>query len=395
MPTETTHNAWRDIRLRGFADLAPLGEAWRWLDAIPAPLAHETVGISDAAGRILAEAVTAGSDLPAADMAATDGYAVNAAETEGASAYNPLMFSLSSTGSAPCACPVAAGSALPAGCDAILDFGAVSKTGPNRLEILAPTSPGDGIAPRGSTIRAGAAALAAGRRLRPQELALLESLGVAEIAAIRHPHVALVIAGAKIGTVDALTPMLRALIARDGGLPTAPRGATLQGMIEAATADVILIAGRSSAGEDDIAAPALIAAGGTMALHGIALRPGTSSGFGALGPMPVILLPGDPPACLTAYDLLAGRLIRRLAGLSAELPYQTVSLPLGRKIVSAIGLADTVPVITTNGTATPIGTAGTSPLTAFTRADGFVVVPETLEGHAAGDTVRVYLYDPA
>ncbi|HEX7388534.1 MAG TPA: molybdopterin biosynthesis protein [Acidiphilium sp.] len=387
MSTETTHNAWQDIRLRGFADLALLAEAWHWLDATPAPLVHETIGISDAAGRILAETVTAGSDLPSADTATTDGYAVNATETEGASAYNPLVFSLSSTGSTPCACPVVAGSALPAGYDAILDFGAISQVGQNRMEILAPASPGDGVAPRASTIRAGATALAAGRRLRPQDIALLGVLGIAELRVIRRPRVALTVAGPKTGTADALTPMLRALIVRDGGQPVQANSA----------ADVILIAGRSGAGGDDIAALDLIAAGGTMTLHGIAIRPGISSGCGTLGlgPGPVILLPGDPPACLAAYDLLAGRLIRRLAGLPAELPYRAVSLPLGRKIVSMIGLADIVPVIIANGTATPAGAAGACPLTAFTRADGFVMVPETLEGHAAGDTVRIYLYDPA
>ena len=92
--------------------------------------------------------------------------------------------------------------------------------------------------------------------------------------------------------------------------------------------------------------------------------------------MPVLLLPGDPLACFAAYELLAGRLIRHIAGLSAALPYPTREIVLGRKIVSAIGLTDMVQMVVSEGVAAPIGSA--------CRASGFVVVPEAREGYREG-----------
>ncbi len=190
--------------------------------------------------------------------------------------------------------------------------------------------------------------------------------------------------------------MLRALVMRDGGLPVAARDAILAGAIAAPDeADAILVAGRSSAGEDDLAAAALVEAGGAIALHGIALRPGGSSGLGRLGTVPVLLLPGEPLACFAAYELLAGRLIRQIAGFPAGLPYPTCEFALGRKIVSAIGFTDMVQIAVRDGVAAPIGSVERGGLPPACRASGFVVVPEALEGYREGEVVCVHLYDPA
>jgi molybdopterin molybdotransferase len=275
-----------------------------------------------------------------------------------------------------------------------LEFGAVSRIGADRAEVLEPAAQGEGISARGSLIRAGTVALAAGRWLRPQDLALLAALGVARVAVLRRPLIWLAIAGPKTGGVDQLGPMLRALIARDGGVSAEGDRAGLKAAIaDAGAADVVLIAGRSGAGEDDIASLTLAEAGGALALHGIALRPGGSGGLGRLGHAPVVLLPGDPLACLAAYDMLAGRLIRRIAGLSTELPYRIDSLKLSRKIVSLIGFTDIVPVIVTDGAAAPAGSVESGHLATVCRAAGFVMVAETSEGYPAGDIVPVHLYN--
>lgn len=377
-----------DVRLTGFADRAPLAQAWVWLDAACIAPGREFLPPEDAAGRVLAADVPVQGDLPPDAVVAADGYAVRAADTEGASAYNPLSLILSEAAGAGRACRVAAGTSLPRGSDAILTFEAATCIGPETLEVLEPAVQGDGITPRGSLARSGEIALAAGRRLRPHDLALLRMLGIDQVSVRRCPRVKLVIAGPKGGQKEALGPMLRALVTRDGGMPAEARHATLAGAIAASgQAGVILVAGRSSAGEDDLAAPALVEAGGTLALHGIALRPGGSSGFGRLGAVPVLLLPGDPLGCFAAYELLAGRLIRQIAGLPVGLPYPTRELPLGRKIVSPIGFTDMVQMAVSEGVAAPIGS--------IWRTSGFVVVPQAREGHAEGEMVRVHLYDPA
>ena len=321
-----------------------------------------------------------------APWSAVDGYAVRAADTEGASAYNPLPLILSAAAGAGRAWRVVAGTILPPGSDAILTFDAATCAGPETLEVLQPAAQGDGVVPRGSLARSGAVALPAGRRLRPQDLALLRMLGIARVLVLRRPVVRLVIAGPKGAQAEALGPMLRGLVMRDGGMPAAAGGATLAGAIAASDhAGVILVAGRSAAGADDVAAAALVEAGGALALarH----RPAAGrverarASRGRAGP---------------AAAGRAARLLRRLrvAGRApdpaaspdfrSQLPHPTRELPLGRKIVSAIGFTDMVQIAVADGVAAPIGAAKGGGLPAACRAAGFVVVPETREGYARG-----------
>ena len=154
---------------------------------------------------------------------------------------------------------------------------------------------------------------------------------------------------------------------------------------------MILVAGRTGTGADDEAPPAL-AKLGELAIHGIALRPGGSTGMGLSGATPVLLLPGDPLACLCAYELLAGRLIRNLAGRSPELPHPVQMAKVGRKIVSAIGFVDLCRVRLVDGCVEPVASVEFGGLASAVRADGFLVIPAPLEGYAPGTEVKVHLY---
>jgi molybdopterin molybdotransferase len=325
---------------------------------------------------------------------------VRSADCDGATDYNPLLLSLLEPGAgelAPgCAVLIASGLTLPSGADAILPFAAAQPVNPRQLEVLAPVASGTGIG-RASP----PSMLECGQRIGPREVGCLTAMGVERVAVVRRPPVALVIPGAKSGP-DALTPMLRALLARDGAVaePITAGGAGETTLKTALTSDriqacaLVLIAGRAGTGEDDVAALALEAAGGTLAYHGLALHPGGASGLGTLpgsDTIPVVLLPGEPLACLVAYDMLASRLVRRLAGAETVSPCSTVECELARKIASGLGMTEIVPVALNDGRALPIGVEGG--LAGAIRADGFVVVPDASEGYPAGGRVRVHLYD--
>jgi molybdopterin molybdotransferase len=109
--------------------------------------------------------------------------------------------------------------------------------------------------------------------------------------------------------------------------------------------------------------------------------------------VPVVLLPGNPVSCLCAYDLFAGRIMRHLGGRSPCWPYPAVERPLRHKLASAIGRVDYARVRIVADSVEPLSTSGASILSSTTRADGFVLVPADLEGHAAGAMVKVWLYD--
>ena len=363
-----------DVRLVGFGSRATLKDALAWVDAHAAALPTERVALDSAAGRVLAVPVASPVDWPGVDCAATDGYAVQAVETEGASEYNPLPVQRHAL--------TAAGQPMLAGTDAVLPFASAQSDGPS-LDVLAPVARGAGVSRRGSGVQAGSVAVAAGA-LRPQALTLLLALGVDAVAVVRQPRVALVVAGPKSGP-DLLSPMLRALVARDGGVAKVMP-------LPAAGADLILMAGRSGTGPDDDAPLALANAGGLLDVHGIAVRPGDSAGLGRIGGIPVLLLPGAPHACLTIYDLLAARAVRRMAGVRPAEPYPSVEKTLNRKAVSAVGFTDLIQVSASQDHATPLSSANSSTLAAAVQADGFIIVPETSEGFPSGATVRVHIY---
>ena len=298
------------------------------------------------------------------------------------------------------------GAPMPEGLDAVLPAEYASEKA-GQVEIAQPVAPGQHVGRRGEDLQAGAAALNAGRRLRPQDVGVLASLGFAQVDVVRRPRVRILVTGNEViapGTpksdyqiYDANSPMLRALVARDGG--RVERHARLgddPGKIREALlapgADVILVSGGSSVGAEDHA-PRLLAEAGELAIHGVAMRPSSPAGVGRIGEVLVFLLPGNPVSCLCAYDFFAGRAIRLRGGRKADWPHAVRKGVVARKIVSAIGRVDYCRVRLVDGRVEPIATSGAAILSSTTRADGFVIVPAESEGYGPDAEVTVYLYE--
>src|SRR5262249_54054787 len=149
-------------------------------------------------------------------------------------------------------------------------------------------------------------------------------------------------------------------------------------------ADIVIVAGGTGPGAGDVSAAALAEAG-ELSMHGVALRPGETAGAGHASGVPVLLLPGTPAACLWAYELLAGRAIRRLGRRDPGLPFATGEMRLARKIVSEVGMTDICPVRCTQyGEVEPLAPFAEAGLVAAAQGDGFVIVPEASEGYPQG-----------
>ena len=406
----------KDIRMRGFQDRSEVDAVVALIDARVGSLSPERVDLRTAAGRVLAAEVTAEVAVPAFDRAAMDGYALRGNETSGASSYNLLEFEVvgQSLPGRPFpgrvevaqAVRIMTGAPVPEGADAVLPAEMATEVS-GRLQISEPVPPGRHIGRRGEDVSAGTMVLGTGRVLRPQDVALLAAIGSTPVPVISRPQVALIVTGDELlpcgaqpegyRIVDSNSVMLEALVRRDGGLPqilplVADRQEAVREALLSTNADLILVSGGSSVGQEDHA-PQVLAELGELNIHGVALRPASPTGLGFLGGRPVFLLPGNPVSCLCAYDLLAGRAVRRLGGRSPEMPYRTCTLPLARKIASVVGRVEYVRVQIVNGGVEPLGSRGASLLSTTTRADGFVLVPRDSEGHAGGESVLVYLYD--
>ena len=190
--------------------------------------------------------------------------------------------------------------------------------------------------------------------------------------------------------------MLEALVGRDGGQPLLPglvpdEPAAIHEALHD-DADIVLVSGGSSVGQEDYA-PQVLANSGELAIHGIAMRPSSPTGMGRLGERIVFLLPGNPVSCLCAYDFFAGRAIRRWAGLPVTWPYRAARLPLVRDLVSKVGRLDYARVQVSDAGVEPLAISGASILSSTTRAAGFVVLPSDSEGYPAGAEVDVFFYD--
>jgi molybdopterin molybdotransferase len=413
----TSKGADDDVRMRGFAQRHTVEAALAWLDMQLQPLAAEIIPLRNAAGRVLAASVVSDVDVPGFDRATMDGYALVADSTEGATAYTRLPLTVigdsmpgspfDGTVSAGEAVRVMTGAPMPRGADAVLpaEWVETEPASPSKISALAAVSPGKNLGKRGEDVVCGTILLESGRVLRPQDLGVLSSVGRGEVHVIRRPRVRLAVTGNELlpsgshpggfHIVDANGPMLSALIERDGGLVDFPGlvrddpNAILEAL--QADADVVIVSGGSSVGIEDLA-PVLVAQHGELAVHGIAMRPSSPTGFGRMGHRLDFLLPGNPVSSLCAYDFFAGRAIRALGGRPKEWPYRAIRGRLNRKISSPIGRLDYVRVKIDGDLVEPLAVGGASILSSTTRADGFVIVGDDSEGFAAGSDVKVWLY---
>lgn len=408
-----------DPRLRGFRTRTSVEAVGELIRRMVRSLEAESVDLEFACGRVLAGPVTAREPVPGFDRAAMDGFAVRGEETFGTDPYNPAPFRVVGRSRPGEAClttvgpgeavAIATGAPLPPGADAVVKVEA-TRVEAGTLLVFEAVPPGRHVSRTGEDIRAGEVVLPGGRVLRPQDLGALSAIGRAHVELIRQPAVRILVTGDELlkpGTVsggariaDANSPMLQALVRRDGGVPVvvgplADDRALIDEALAAAVkeADLVMISGGSSTGPEDFA-PGILAERGELAVHGVALRPASPTGLGFLDGVPVLLLPGNPVSCLCGYDFFGGPIVRRLGGRPAEWPYPRQDLPLSRKISSMIGRVDYARVrLLEDGRVEPISVSGASILSSTTKADGFVIVPAELEGYPEGAEVTVSFYD--
>jgi molybdopterin molybdotransferase len=415
---QPTPSPFHDPRMRGFRSRVPVEEVVAWIDRCVGRLDAEAVPLGEAAGRVLAEPIAAAADVPPFDRAAMDGYALRGEESFGADAYSPARFRV--VGEARPGRPfgrvvgpgeavaIMTGAPLPAGADTVARVESTRREG-ETLEVVEAAPVGRHVGRRGEDMAAGTTVLPADRRLRPQDLGVLSGIGCGRVPVVRRPRVTILITGDELlpagapaegyRIADMNSPMLAALIARDGGTPRIvgpvrdERGPLRETLTDAVRcSDVVLVSGGSSTGAEDHA-PGLVAELGEILAHGLALRPAGPAGVGLIAGVPIVLLPGNPVSCLCAYDFFAGRIVRRRAGLDPEWPYRPVERPLAEKLSSALGRVDYARVRVGLDGVEPLAISGASILSSTTRADGFVVVPADREGYPAGEIVRVWLYD--
>ena len=380
-------------------------------------LGAEVVSLGEALGRVLAEDVLAGSDLPGTDNSSMDGYAVVSADLALAGTRSLVTLPVGAegrAGSPPAthrggtATIIATGAPLPLGADAVVPHEQTTRdAATGSVTFLAAPAPGDFVRVRGEDARTGTVMARAGTRLRSVDVGVCAAAGRARVTVTRRPRVAVISSGDELvapgavplphQVIDVNAAMLAAAVTEAGGVPISlgvvPDGAraTTRVLEEAgAAADLIVSsAGVSMGGHDHVRD--CVAALGAVDLWTVAMRPGKPLVIGRVGTTRFVGLPGNPVSSAVTFLLFARAAILALQGATRLLP-PTFPVVLGESLATPVGLETYVRVrLRSEGdslVATSSGGQGSGMMRGLGDADALAIIPAGVGTVAAGATVQ-------
>lgn len=391
------------------------------------PLESESVRLEEACGRVLSVPVQAGEPIPHFPRAVMDGYAVRAQDTFGASESLPAFLEVAGEvqiGHAPAvlvergkAVAIPTGGMLPAGADAVVMVEYTTPFDKGSIEVTKPVAPGDHIIGAGDDVGLGEELYPSGWKLRPQDVGVLAALGMSSVPVHRRPRVAVVSTGDEVvpASTESLPPgkirdinmfTLAAQIRSAGAEIGRTRLVTddLEALVAECRAsltdhDVLMLSGGSSVGVRDFTLRVLEAfPGAELLVHGVAVRPGKPTILAKIGRKIFWGLPGQPVSALMICRSFVVASIERLQGRAGKLDEMTGAsrrAVLIRQLPSVHGRTDYVPVVLSRSgeslEAAPVF-GNSAMISTLGRADGYVVVPEHLEGIVRGAKVTVHLF---
>ena len=398
-------------------------EAWRELvrHLPPASLPAEGVGLDAALGRVTAEPVLSPEPLPPFARSLVDGYAVNAADTHGATEGAATYLSVAGEvrmGEAPQQALVAGhamwiptGGMLPEGADAAVMVEYTRPWDAAEIEIRCSVAAGENVIGRGDDVAPGAEVIPAGRALRPADIGALAALGILSVKVRRRPVAAIISTGNEVVPADA-TPVggqirdlnawsISAAVRQAGGEPLRlgivsdvlePLVAALRDAL--AGADLVCASGGSSVGPEDLVPQAIASLGEPGILtRCLNIRPGKPTIIAVAQGKPVFGLPGHPVSGLMVFGLIVEPTIRRMLGLPPARPC-VVKAVLDRDLGSSAGRSDYVRVRLEerDGRLRAAPVLGKSAMiSTLVSADAILHIPPEVEVLRAGEEVEVEL----
>jgi molybdopterin molybdotransferase len=391
------------------------------------PVTTETIKLETCASRALAMDVVAPDDLPSFDNSSMDGFAVRAADVADATDASPRSLRVVAdipAGTSPVislapgqAARIMTGAQIPNGADAVIpvedtdfDNRDAGSSPPECVQILKPAKTGGNIRLRGTDIRAGEAVLEKGRRLKPQDLGLLATLGMASVTVHRKPRVALLSSGDELIRADetlepgkirdsnsyvlaALIESAQAEVVRLG--VAKDNRDSVEALFEQAVrhnVDMILSSAGVSVGAFDFI-KAVVESNGRMDFWRVNMRPGKPLAFGEYRGIPFIGLPGNPVSAFVGFEVFARAALGRLGG-SLNGSRQTVRVRSGEEIESD-GRESYLRAIIheENGllVAHLTGHQGSGNLRSLVQANALLIIPAGVKCVPAGQEVNAWL----
>ncbi len=380
-----------------------------------------SIALEQAAGRVLAQPVTAPRPIPAFDNAAMDGYAMAHQSLDGKTEL-PVTHIIAAGHPMPRrlnpgeAVRIFTGAEMPEGADTVVMQEVTTTREDNGLTFVTiPEGVKKGANRRraGEDVAKGAELVSAGTRLRPQDLAAIASTGTRFVECYKPLRVALVSSGDEIirpgeefrpGAVyDSNTYLLRALLAplpvsiTDLGIWSDKFETVRDGLREAAKKhDLILTSGGSSLGDEDHMSAA-VAELGSLNMWRLAIKPGKPLGLGQIGNAVFLGLPGNPVAAAVTFWLYANPLLARMGGANWSAP-RRLYLPAafampGRKTGRREFLRGSLVERDGKLHVDKYSRDGSGLISSLRESDGLIELPEELESIHEGDLVGFIPYE--
>jgi len=385
------------------------------------------IPLDDALDSVLAEDVVSPIDIPAWANSAMDGYAARGEDVRGASAEHPVRLRVIEAvpaGAFPTrrletgeSTRIFTGAPVPDGADTVVRQEDTDE-GADTVTIVRDRDVGLNVRQVGEDIRRGATVLTAGTVLGPARLGVLASLAVAQPLVFRRPRVAIFGSGDEVVDVDqpeailsgrkvasSNTHTLVALVRRAGGEPVNlgiardTRESLRDHFRRALDCDLLVTSAGISVGEHDYVRPVLEELGAEQRFWKLRMRPGAPVGFGLLGGIPWIGLPGNPVSTMVTFELFVRPAIRKMCGHA--LPFRrAVPVRLTEPVSVKPRLQHFLRGIVQDGVDGPearlTGPQGSGILTSMVLADALLVLPEGQFETPAGAVVQaIRLDDPA
>lgn len=402
-----------------------LKEASQRLEEVKLPLQVETLSLCQAIGRILAEDVVAGVEVPSFDKSSRDGYAVKSRDTFPASESNPVKLKLKGyvkVGEIPsfqvhdgeCAY-IPTGAPLPAGSDAVVMIENTRQEG-SLIYVFKAVAPGANVMRCGSDVSKGSLVLKKGTWIGVKEVSLLAALGLSKVKVYKRLKASIISTGPELVEVgkpltegkiyDVNSYMVYSYLSKLGLEPFIIGIADdiVDDVKEKITSsldrsDIIFVSGGTSKGEGDVLQISLIEIlkerKGRILFHGLALKPGKPTLVAVVDGKPVIGLPGNPTSAFTILEVLVKPWLLRTI-FNAKSKERCVNATLTRRILSFEGRREIVYVkLIDHGAkllAQPI-LKGSEAITTIAEADGYIEVPEDVNFVEENSLVEVKLID--
>ncbi|WP_425045301.1 gephyrin-like molybdotransferase Glp [Primorskyibacter sp. S87] len=381
-------------------------EARAHLFSLVSAIPPETVPLSEAAGRVLAQDVTAGRDQPPFAASAMDGYAVKAAEVELHAMFKVIGEAAAGRGfegkvGAGQAVRIFTGAPVPSGADFVVIQEDIDRR-EDLITISADPGGRSNIRPAGVDFRSGDT-VAAPRLLSPEDVALLAAMNIADVPVTRKPIVALISTGDELvmpgetpgpdQIIASNTFGLKALLERAGAhvrmLPIArDTVASLKTAFElAGGADLVITIGGASVGDHDLVASVSAELGMERSFYKVRMRPGKPLMAGRMGNAAMVGLPGNPVSAMVCGYIFVLPMVRAMLGLPKTSPAPQTAR-LGKDLTENGPREHYMRAIFRDGEICALSDQDSSLLSVLARANALLIRQPGDPARMAGETVR-------